>query len=308
MNKSKSANLVSKPILNDILPLINELTKTNGPDPAQYQKMTQLMGEIGTQRKKGEIGQNEIHILQKAFGEAMTTNHTLQGLVCVKPHGYAGDYEIIDKIYTNHLNPHEKFIKWDKYFQSRSAPKAVRNRKEFFKNWLAQKKRPLSVLSLVGGPCRDLLEFLEDNPDADIQIDTVEYDPNAITYAKKLFEEAGVSMEKISFINATIFKYTPTKRYDAIWSSGMFDYLNNEAFVMALKKLVYSLEENGELVLGNFQKGNPTRDYMDFGEWFLNYRTDKELIALAKKAGIQEHKIGISKESLGINLFLHVKK
>ena len=53
---------------------------------------------------------------------------------------------------------------------------------------------------------------------------------------------------------------------------------------------------------------NPSKDYMEFGEWFLNHRTEEKLIKLAKSAGIKKQLVTVDKEQLGVNLFLRIKK
>ena len=238
MSGNREFETCQKVILNSFISRIRELVQHNGPSPSEYSNLDQLMFDIGAAKTRGEITGEDIKELQKAFGDSMTTSKTLQGLVCVKPHGYAGDYEIIDKIYQHHISADPSFAQWDHYFQEQEAPISVRNRKEYFKRWLSKKSRPQRVLSLVGGPCRDILEYLMANPGSDGCFDAVEYDVNAISYAQELFQTAGAPTGRVNFIHANIFKFQPTGQYDVIWCSGMFDYLNEGAFVMVLKKII----------------------------------------------------------------------
>ena len=69
------------------------------------------------------------------------------------------------------------------------------------------------------------------------------------------------------------------------------------------------LEEDGELVIGNFSTGNPGRNEMEvYGNWYLNHRNEKTLIELAQKAMISREKISVNSEQTGVNLFLHLRK
>ena len=69
------------------------------------------------------------------------------------------------------------------------------------------------------------------------------------------------------------------------------------------------MSENGEIIIGNFnQANNPSRNYMEIiGEWYLNHRTDEELMSLAIKAGFNKENIRVGSENENVNLFLHLK-
>ena len=58
------------------------------------------------------------------------------GRCMLKPRGYHGDFEIIDAIYMERINPHPALEKWDRYFHAQAAPQAVRNRKAYFHDLL----------------------------------------------------------------------------------------------------------------------------------------------------------------------------
>lgn len=64
----------------------------------------------------------------------------------------------------------------------------------------------------------------------------------------------------------------------------------------------------GELVIGNFSSTNPSRDYMEFGEWFLHHRCEEDLINLAKHSDIDYKNIIVDSEPFGVNLFLRLRK
>jgi len=108
--------------------------------------------------------------LNDLFGDEFL-NQTIQGFGYRKPHGFAGDFEIIVYKYQKKLNADIRFQKWDKYLHSQEACKAVLNRKSYF-------------IDIASGPCRDLLELFEQIPTEKIRIKCVEIDGNAIVYAK----------------------------------------------------------------------------------------------------------------------------
>lgn len=246
--------------------------------------------------------------LQKNLGDALTME-TMQGNAFHKPHGYAGDYEIIDKIYMEWHSPESSLRVWDKFFHLQSASTAVRNRKEYFINLIrkaAAVNPQAKILNIGSGPGRDMLEYFQSHPDSAVSFECVDMDKNAINYAESLCRPY---KKKIRFINKNIFRYKTTQKYDLVWSAGLFDYFDDRRFIFLLKKLYSFVNVNGELVVGNFSSSNPTRDYMEVvADWYLYHRNKRQLAALAKKAGIQPNNISIFNEPLGVNLFLHIKK
>ncbi len=69
-----------------------------------------------------------------------------------------------------------------------------------------------------------------------------------------------------SFINANIFKYKTTEKYDLIWSAGLFDYLNDRRFIFLLNKLYTYLKPEGVLYVGNFSDQNRPGNTWSFSE------------------------------------------
>ena len=114
----------------------------------------------------------------------------MQGKVAVKPHGYAGDFELIDNIYTNWISPEPLLAKWDHFFHSHAASKAVRNRKQYFIELLKEaekeNKNGFKVLSVGSGPARDIHDFIALNATGKINFDCVDMDSNGINYSKPL--------------------------------------------------------------------------------------------------------------------------
>lgn len=244
--------------------------------------------------------------LRKQF-PAIGSDQTMQGLAYVKKHGYAGDYEIIDKIYTSWTSEHPEFRTWDKYFHQQIAPQAVRNRKTFFKELLIEIAREnqsekITVLNLASGPCRDILEFFDETKDMRFHFTCVELDPNAIQYATELLGEYA---QQVTFIRQNIFRYMPEGEYDLVWSAGLFDYFDDNTFT----KILARFKNQKHIIIGNFSDANPTGGYMELiGEWFLNYRSAGKLRLLAKDAGYKKEQIRILHEPTEVNLFLSIQQ
>jgi hypothetical protein len=126
-------------------------------------------------------------------------------------------------------------------------------------------------------------------------------DSKAIEYSKQLLNGSDVT-----FFCENAFRFRSEKQYDLIWSAGLFDYLDNEKFVFLLSSLMKMLTINGKMVIGNFSTLNPSRNYMEFGEWFLFHRDITELTELAGKTGADPDSLSIESEATGVNLFLKI--
>lgn len=289
-----------------VLAEIQRLCRAGGPQPHEYGTLYELSRQLQEQLRAGGIGKTEVAALREAFGPAMGAG-TVPGRAWLKQHGYAGDFQIIDDIYTQRVSEDPMLRAWDECFHAGLAPRAVRNRKGYFKQLLSRYvgkhtgAGPLRVLNVASGPCRDVAEYFEQSHSAPVHITCLDQDANAIAHARRLCRPFA---DSVDFVQGNALKFSSERKYDLIWSAGLFDYFNDEWFVAALKRLARALAPGGSLVVGNFSPSNPQRAYMEvFCEWVLHYRNEEQLLDLAARAGL--HDAAIRQEPLGINLFIH---
>lgn len=236
---------------------------------------------------------------------------TLIGFGFLKPHGYSGDFEMIDRIHTRFCSRDPMFSRWDLYFHQFAAVQAVRNRKEYFKDLVDEliRKRgdrgaTLKVLNLGSGPCRDIVEFLDADPSADVDFTCVDQDRQAIQYAQKVCAR---HINKVRFVEANILRYSPERKFDLVWSAGVADYLNDRSFAALLSRARRVTEAMGEIVIGNFSNANPSRDHMEIlGRWYLIHRSEQELVDVCRQAGVDRRMVQVDAEPLGVNLFVRI--
>jgi len=161
------------------------------------------------------------------------------------------------------------------------------------------------VLILGSGPATDVNEFLNMYTGNDISFDLVDYDQNAIDYSSaknKKFEKL------ISYNKVNVLRFEPARRYDLIWSAGLFDYFREKHFVYLLRKYINYVADGGELIIGNFSTENPSKILMEVvSEWYLNYRSREDLLNLAGDAGLLNRNVFVDAEALGVNLFLNIQ-
>lgn len=285
----------------DISAYIGNLFLKNGPDEHECIELYGLLDQV-----KAE----DIEYV-RSLVSSILNQKTLIGFCHTKPFGYSGDFFIIEKMYQNYLSPDERYRKWDMFYQFTPATVAVRNRKTLAINIFEELNKNAAglnrdVLILGSGPVTETFEFFEQNPNNTLIFEMLDMDKRAIAYAKNKNRKY---LNKMTFHNANVIRFIPEKKFDLIWSAGLFDYFKGKHFVYLIKRYYEYLNENGEMIIGNFNIENPSRRSMEIlCDWFLYHRSAEELKQFALQAGIEESKIDVIQEPLGINLFLKIKK
>ena len=290
--------------------LVKKIVDQGGPMSEDFETLDHALrsaaGEIRNAKRPVKLAQ----LIREALGDAMSAE-TIQGYGFLKPFGYSGDFNMIDKIYRQHVSPRADLKNWDLYFHAQKAPVAVRNRKQYFIDLVTRLRerepdRELHVLDIASGPCRDVIEYLDQSDDRDIHFHCVDADRHAIAYARDTCRHR---LAQITFYHRNALRFRSARRFDLIWSAGLLDYFSDRQFVFLIKDLYRQLGAEAELVVGNFHPDNPSRDYMEIiGDWHLTYRSEHDLIDLARQAGFCLNDIRIGVEPAYVNLFLHLKQ
>ncbi|MCB1225097.1 MAG: class I SAM-dependent methyltransferase [Verrucomicrobiales bacterium] len=296
-------------VLAEVLESLHRWVQVGGPRPEQYGDFRRLIRRMADGVRGGEVAQQPLHReLQRLASGPL--RGALQSQALLKPHGHAGDFEIIDAIHTLRVSEVPQLRRWDLFFQAQAAPVAVRNRKIWFHQLLSRRisayssDEPLRVLNVGSGPARDVWEWMLSHPSAPIQMDCVDLDAHAISFSESL---CGAWSRQIHFHHQNILKSLPGRGYDLIWCAGLFDYLTDRVATRLLRALLGALNARGTLTVGNFSPLNPSRDYMEvFGDWNLHHRSETELKDLATHAGADPRSCGVDWEPTGVNLFLRI--
>lgn len=231
-----------------------------------------------------------------------------------KPLGYAGDFKIIDDIYQNNPSTSGFDRLFDNYFQMSAISVAVRNRKEDFKRLIinfvkTRQNRALRIMNLASGPCRDLKEILSSNSSLceNVSFDCFDNDERAIEFAKTLL----ANFSRVNFIKENVVRIAFKKdissaidrRYDLIYSTGLFDYFDERIAIRLVQNLKKLLNPDGILVISNVRDkySNPSVHFMEWvGDWNLVYRDDDDFKKIFVEAGFKENEIQIQYEQQGI--------
>lgn len=114
-------------------------------------------------------------------------------------------------------------------------------------------------------------------------------------------------LDRVTFTRMNALKFVPTEPFDVVWAAGIFDYFADDVFQDLVGRLMKALAPGGELVIGNFAEGNPSRAHMElFCDWPLHHRNADGLMALARGCGVDSEAIRVGAEPQGVNLFLHI--
>lgn len=299
---------------------LEEIIENQGPEPDEYSFLDDIMAKINVEAPHRVAPQSDTTIDPTSIADLqgkcnfLADPKSIMGHIRLKPYGYAGDYHIIDRIYTNDIS--SEHPKWDTYALQNTAAQAVRNRKAFLINLLEtqclaspqeKKDKPFHFLNIASGPARDILELYETIPDPDkLKVCCVELDHRAIDFAKKLNQPYE---DKICFVNKNVIRFRTEEKFDLVWSAGLFDYFEDRIFVRVLSNMKNWVKPGGEIVIGNFnQDHNPSRNFMEiFGEWYLHHRSPEELTELAIRAGYKKENITVDREPENVNLFLRIR-
>lgn len=137
----------------------------------------------------------------------------------LKPHGYASDFEIIERISQYWKSPEEHLYRWDYYFQEQAMSRTLRYRKGYLSDLveellLSQPGGTIRILTEGCGAARDVMECLQFlNGVERTRFDCIDKDKKAITCAKKLNKDFS---RQISFITGNAFNYRFEKEYGLV--------------------------------------------------------------------------------------------
>lgn len=235
-----------------------------------------------------------------------------------KPFGYAGDFKIIDEIYRNNPTTQGFDRLFDNYFQMSAISVAVRNRKEDFKRLIlnfirANQDKVLRIMNLACGPAREIKEILSLNKPLcrNVIFDCYDNEQRALRFAKLLLKDyPNINFIKENAVKIAIKKDIYSlidKRYDFIYSTGLFDYLGEKIAIRLIQNLKNLLKPGGVLAISNVRDkySNPSVHFMEWvGEWYLVYRDDENFRKIFFEAGFEEDALKTQYEQQGIMQYI----
>lgn len=241
----------------------------------------------------------------------------------IKPRGYAGDFEMLEKICFERICDHPLGKLLDRYFQNQHAPQAVRNRTKIVAERIVAGCRtrgasPYHIVSIGSGPAIDVrwaCEALDREQRQQLHATLIDLDPYALEHAEQHLRpwlpgtRLTISRQNLYRLWRCKHLPAPAATADFIFCTGLFDYLTDADAARLLRTLWQWLSPGGKLLVFNFSPINPTRAYMEWtGNWYLTYRSEQQMHQLAALAGFREGQYNVAAEPLGVNLCLEVPK
>jgi extracellular factor (EF) 3-hydroxypalmitic acid methyl ester biosynthesis protein len=248
----------------------------------------------------------------------------LQHRARTKPRGYAGDYEMLARIYEGSLCDDPLGRLFDRYFQAQAAPQAVRNRMKLMTDWIVEAarapvgsgRRPrIAIVGCAFGlEVRDALLQLTPVQRQNLQFTLIDFDPAAIEYARNVL--APFRLQDLHCAASNLFRLAqrpalaaPLADSDLILCPGLFDYLGDAIAAATLAVLYQKLAMGGRLIVFQFTGPNPTRAYMEwFANWYLLYRNQTALRALVEQAKIPLTAAQYAAEPLNVDLYVALQR
>ncbi|MCA9177833.1 MAG: class I SAM-dependent methyltransferase [Planctomycetales bacterium] len=246
---------------------------------------------------------------------------SLQAHARFKPHGYAGDFEMLDRLVRQDVRGEGLEQAFDRYFQHHPAPRAVRNRTQ----WVADKllevvattagDQPVRVVSVGSGPAADIhlaLQTMDRRERSRLRVCLLDLDANGLEFARRRLTDpahGGLDEQQLELRRENLFRLPrrdddPSLRAELIVCTGLFDYLPDADAEQLLRWLERHRAPGGTLVMMNFSPDNGSRAYMEWaGMWYLIHRTEAEMRALAQRADFGT-RWELTAEPSGIDLIL----
>ncbi|MCK5687475.1 cyclic nucleotide-binding domain-containing protein [bacterium] len=279
------------------------------------------LGEFNKALKHSDY-KNEVwgYIFKETFPYFMRSSLTERAYF--KPNGYAGDFEMIEMMYQNQPSGDGKIGKLvDAWLLNRPPCKAVRGRRNFLAKQLGKlstsllkRQDKVNIMNLACGPSRELFDFIKNFSDDDkIHALCLDIDPLALKYTDKMSKtfkhNATINFMKDNLIKWALGTSTQNiEKQDIIYSGGLFDYLDDDLFLMLANRCHEYLNPDGILIIGNFRP-NPDKVFMDnLLEWRLIYRDADKLKQLFTKSLFGDKVAILAEKEAGIQLFANAFK
>lgn len=205
-----------------------------------------------------------------------------------KPRGYAGDAEMIDLIYA----PEEQWpepvatpLGLDIYRYTSSAPAAagVRARRGFVADLIDETTtaRPgCDIMAIAAGHLREAsltTAFRRGRIGKFVALDS---DPVSLQEVDRSYGRYGITTIPSPFAQL-ITNRLKVGTFDLIYTTGLFDYLNENTGRRLVTTMFDMLNPGGQLVVANFLPGIRDVGFMEtFMDWKLIYRSRQDMVNL----------------------------
>ena len=234
-----------------------------------------------------------------------------------KPRGYAGDAEMIDFIYGREEGwaapPAERIgQRVFEYTTLSPASEGVRARRAFVATCidrLAEDRSRPHILSIAAGHLREAGVSSAVRRRRTGRFVALDADAHSAARVRECYSPFGVETVTASF-RRLFGESTVGKDFDFVYSTGLFDYLNQRTGRRLVAAMFNMLRPGGSLMVANFLPEVRDIGYMEtFMDWNLIYRNRREMVDLTMEIPESEIKwIRLCSEESRNIVFLHVAR
>ena len=220
----------------------------------------------------------------------------------LKPHGYAGDFRMVEWMYDLETDacadPSQPAIVncLDHLMRGVHSVVSVWQRRHWFSGLLRQEYErrggALRVLDIAAGGARYVRDFLQSvTPGPGLEVTLLDQDAAAIAFCR---QELVPWSDRVRFLCTPIRDVAASLKdddFDVIISAGLFDYLDDGAARHLLAHLATLLSPGGTVAFSNFHPGDPSRKVKEWlVDWPLVFRNESQCAALFP----QDHDVEIT--------------
>lgn len=210
-----------------------------------------------------------------------------------KPHGYAGDYRMIEWMYDlegdSCDDPTQPAIVncLDYVFSTVHSVRSVWERRHWFARLLLDQYRRndgrLCILDIAAGGARYIQDFLSSLPDlTSVEVTILDQDIAAIEYCRLVSLSRWAS--QVTLVNLPVKQFTslpPSGTFDVVISAGLFDYLDQRFAEQLLGHVLSQTKPGGVVAVSNFHPDDPSRVVKSWlADWQIIYRDETALASL----------------------------
>jgi extracellular factor (EF) 3-hydroxypalmitic acid methyl ester biosynthesis protein len=234
-----------------------------------------------------------------------------------KPRGYAGDAVMIDYIYGSEEywpvpQASELGRQIFEYTTNSPAPEGVRARRAYVAKEIdkcADAIHRPHVLSLAAGNFREALLSSAVKRRKLGRIVALDSDAESLSEVGRCYGHLGIESKHTSVRQLFGNKHQLGK-YDLVYSTGLFDYLNQKSSCRLAANMFNMLNPGGKIIIANFLPDIPDVGYMEvFMGWNLIYRTRQGMMDITEEIPQGEiHDIRVFAEDSQNIIFLEVTR
>jgi hypothetical protein len=292
---------------------------TSADEPTVQQALDQLFGALRERKLNSPadewtafIARARRHPLMELLHQDPFTSRAFN-----KPRGYAGDAVMMDYIYGREEQwapPAAEAVGRQVFNFTTSAPasEGVRARRAYIAtriDRLTEERRHPHILSIACGHLREASFSSAVRRRKTGRFIALDADAQSAAEVNRCYSGYGVETVTASF-RGLLRNTAGVGEFDLVYSTGLFDYLNQRTARRLVYGMFQMLRPGGTLLVANFLPGIRDIGYMEtFMDWTLVYRSRRDMVDLTMdipEDDVKEVRV-VSEECRNI-VFLHLTR